>query len=111
MCRPHAVLAPMLLYLGDVIDDSLPHSSPCGNLSRQRQGHQEDVRAARVIGLRDSIEFLNVESAWDKEMTDGILSQVEVHTSLWSVRQLKVSIRTIGSWNALYWSIDSPGTL
>jgi len=82
MCRPHATRAPMLPYLGEVIDDSLPivytvrTAHQAGTYPDDEEGIAHMFELLQ-LGLRGGTEVLDVESAWDKKKTDEILSMVE----------------------------------
>mmetsp|Transcript_12708 Transcript_12708/g.18475 ORF Transcript_12708/g.18475 Transcript_12708/m.18475 type:complete len:810 (+) Transcript_12708:170-2599(+) len=82
MCRPHATRAPMLPYLGSVIDDSLPvvytvrTAHQAGTYPDDEEGIVKMFDLLQ-LGLRGAAEVLDVESAWDAQMTDAILAQVE----------------------------------
>jgi len=82
MCRPHATRAPMLPYLGGVIDDSLPVVYTVRTAHQAGTYPDDEEGIAKMfdllqLGLRGGVEVLDVESAWDKQKTDDILSQVE----------------------------------
>jgi pentafunctional AROM polypeptide len=82
LCRSHATRAPMLPLLGEVIDDSLP---VCYTVRTENQAGtfpDDQVGIGQMfdlleLGLRAGVEVLDVESAWNKERTDGILKLVE----------------------------------
>lgn len=82
MCRPHATRAPMLPYLGEVIDDSVPvvytvrTSHQAGTYPDDKDGIAKMFQLLE-LGLRGGTEVLDVESAWDPEKTNAILSMVE----------------------------------
>jgi shikimate-5-dehydrogenase/3-dehydroquinate dehydratase type I len=82
MCRPHAVRAPMLPFLGEVIDDSVPvvytvrTAHQAGTYPDDKEGIDRMFNILE-LGLRSGVEILDVESAWDEEKTDSLLKQVE----------------------------------
>lgn len=82
MCRPYAVRAPMLPFLGDVIDDAVPivytvrTAHQAGTYPDDSDGIKK-MFGILQLGLRAGVEVLDVESAWDKDMTNDILDQVE----------------------------------
>lgn len=82
LCRPHASRAPMLPLLGNVIDDALPM------VYTVRTAHQagtfpddpagiNDMFDLLELGLRNGVEVLDMESAWDKNKQDTLLKKVE----------------------------------
>lgn len=82
MCRPHAVRAPMLPFLGEVIDDSVPvvytvrTAHQAGTYPDDDEGIEKMFELLQ-LGLRAGSEVLDVESAWDKEKINHLLEQVE----------------------------------
>jgi pentafunctional AROM polypeptide len=82
MCRPHATRAPVLPYLGEVIDDSIPvvytvrTAHQAGTYPDDEEGIAKMFELLK-LGLRGGTEVLDVESAWDEKMTNEILSMVE----------------------------------
>ena len=82
LCRPHAVRAPMLPFLGDVIDDSVPvvytvrTAHQAGTYPDDEKGIEKMFDLLQ-LGLRSGVEILDVESAWDKDKTNHLLEQVE----------------------------------
>ena len=82
MCRPHAVRAPMLPFLGGVIDDSVPvvytvrTAHQAGTYPDDDEGIDKMFEILQ-LGLRAGVEVLDVESAWDKAKTNHLLEQVE----------------------------------
>ena len=82
MCRPHAVRAPMLPFLGEVIDDSVPvvftvrTAHQAGTYPDDDEGIEKMFEILQ-LGLRAGVEVLDVESAWDKEKTNCLMEQVE----------------------------------
>lgn len=82
MCRPHATRAPVLPYLGEVIDDSLPVVYTVRTAHQAGTYPDDEEGIAKMfdllqLGLRGGVEVLDVESAWDADKTDKILKQVE----------------------------------
>ena len=82
MCRPHATRAPMLPLLGEVIDDSLPVVYTVRTANQAGTYPDDDEGIAKMfdlleLSLRAGVEVLDIESAWDKEKTDELLSKVE----------------------------------
>mmetsp|Transcript_23706 Transcript_23706/g.47383 ORF Transcript_23706/g.47383 Transcript_23706/m.47383 type:complete len:963 (-) Transcript_23706:27-2915(-) len=89
LCRPHAQRAPALPFAGsDIIDNALPI------VYTVRTAHQagtwpDDEAGIRQmfdlleLGLRSAVEVLDVESAWDKQLTDKLLVRAQQrYTSL-----------------------------
>ncbi|KAL7469857.1 hypothetical protein ACHAXS_010127 [Conticribra weissflogii] len=89
LCRPFAQRAPALPFAGsDIIDDALPI------VYTVRTAHQagtwpDDEAGIRQmfdlleLGLRSAVEVLDVESAWNKHLTDRLLVKAQQrYTSL-----------------------------
>ncbi len=80
--RPHAVRAPMLPFLGNVIDDAVPvvytvrTANQAGTYPDDKAGIERMFDILH-LGLRSGVEVLDVESAWDKTKTNHLLNQVE----------------------------------
>lgn len=82
ICRPHATRAPMLPFLGEVMDDSIPIVYTVRTAHQAGTYPDDDEGIANMfellkLGLRGGTEVLDVESAWDEKKTDEILSMVE----------------------------------
>eukprot|EP00557_Chaetoceros_sp_GSL56_P006775 CAMPEP_0176494572 /NCGR_PEP_ID=MMETSP0200_2-20121128/10180_1 /TAXON_ID=947934 /ORGANISM="Chaetoceros sp., Strain GSL56" /LENGTH=855 /DNA_ID=CAMNT_0017892363 /DNA_START=25 /DNA_END=2592 /DNA_ORIENTATION=+ len=82
MCRSHATRAPMLPFLGEVIDDCLPVVYTVRTAHQAGTYPDDEEGIAKMfdllqLGLRSGVEVLDVESAWDEDKTCRILNQVE----------------------------------
>lgn len=82
MCRPHAVRAPMLPFLGDVIDDSVPVVYTVRTAHQAGTYPDDESGISRMfdllqLALRSGVEILDIESAWDEQKTSVLLDQVE----------------------------------
>jgi Shikimate 5-dehydrogenase len=82
MCRSHATRAPMLPFLGEVMDDCMPvvytvrTAHQAGTYPDDQEGITKMFELLQ-LGLRSGVEVLDVESAWDEKKTDDLLRQVE----------------------------------
>lgn len=82
MCRPHASRAPMLPLRGEVIDDVLPivytvrTAHQAGTYPDDPEGISQMFELLE-LGLRNGVEVLDMESAWDKVKQDALLKKVE----------------------------------
>lgn len=82
MCRPHATRAPMLPFLGSVIEDSMPvvytvrTAHQAGTYPDDEEGISKMFDLLH-LGLRGAVEILDVESAWDPTKTNELMNQVE----------------------------------
>jgi 3-dehydroquinate dehydratase type I len=89
MCRPHAKRAPALPFGGaSIIDDALPivytvrTAHQAGTWPDDKDGIQQMFDLLE-LGLRSGVEVLDVESAWNKSLTDKLLSKAQKrYTSL-----------------------------
>jgi shikimate-5-dehydrogenase/3-dehydroquinate dehydratase type I len=84
MCRPFAARAPMLPFLDDVIDDSLPVVYTVRTANQAGKHPDDDSGIMRMfdllrLGLRSAVEVLDVESAWNKEEQVALLESIEDH--------------------------------
>jgi pentafunctional AROM polypeptide len=81
-CRPHVVRVPALPFGGQVLEDVMPI---CYTVRTQNQAGtypDDDAGISKMFdmlewGLRGGVEVLDVESAWQKEMTDALLTTAE----------------------------------
>jgi len=81
LCRPHAQRAPALPFAGStIIDDALPivytvrTAHQAGTWPDDEAGIQQMFDLLE-LGLRSAAEVLDVESAWDAQLTDKLLHQ------------------------------------
>jgi len=82
MCRIHAGRAPMLPFLGKVIDDAIPVVYTVRTAHQAGVYPDDDEGITNMfdllqMGLRSGVEILDVESAWDYGKVDLLLSKVE----------------------------------
>jgi pentafunctional AROM polypeptide len=82
MCRSHATRAPMLPFLGEVMDDCMPVVYTVRTAHQAGTFPDDEEGIAKMfdllqLGLRSGVEVLDVESAWEEEKTNDILRQVE----------------------------------
>lgn len=81
-CRPHAVRAPMLPFAGTVIEDAMPIVYTV-RTQNQAGTYPDDLDGIDAMfdllqwGLRGGVEVLDVESAWDPERTDYLITRAE----------------------------------
>lgn len=80
--RPHAVRAPMLPFLGNVIDDAVPVVYTVRTEHQAGTYPDDDAGIAKMfdmleLGLRSGVEVLDVESTWDKSKAENLLDKVE----------------------------------
>jgi len=83
MCRPHAVRAPALPFGGGkVIEDAVPivYTVRTANQAGTWPDDEEGIKAmfqTLELGLRSGAEVLDIESAWDAQLTDKLLNKAE----------------------------------
>ena len=80
--RIHSVRAPMLPFLGSVIDDAVPVVYTVRTANQAGTYPDDDAGIDKMfdilqLGLRSGVEILDIESAWDKTKIDYLLNQVE----------------------------------
>lgn len=81
-CRPHLVRVPALPVAGQILEDVMPIVYTV-RTKHQAGTYPDDedgiVKMFDMLewGLRAGVEVLDVESAWDKEMTDALLEMAE----------------------------------
>jgi shikimate-5-dehydrogenase/3-dehydroquinate dehydratase type I len=81
-CRPFVVRVPALPFGGEVLEDVMPI---CYTVRTQNQAgtYPDDADGISKMfdllewGLRGGVEVLDIESAWNKEKTDRLLSYAE----------------------------------
>ncbi|KAL7529803.1 hypothetical protein ACHAXR_003172 [Thalassiosira sp. AJA248-18] len=83
LCRPHAQRAPVLPFAGSaIIDDALPivytvrTAHQAGTWPDDENGINKMFELLE-LGLRSGAEVLDVESAWDPQLTDKLLTKAE----------------------------------
>jgi len=89
LCRPHSQRAPGLPFAGTtIIDDALPivYTVRTANQAGTWPDDEEGIKKMfdlLELGLRSATEVLDVESAWDPQLTDKLLHQSQSrYTSL-----------------------------
>jgi len=90
LCRPYAQRAPSLPVAGGsgIIDDALPivYTVRTANQAGTWPDDEEGIKAmfdVLELGLRSGVEVLDIESAWDADLTDKLLAKAQSrYTSL-----------------------------
>ena len=81
-CKPHTVRVPALPLGGTVMDDVMPivYTVRTRNQAGTYPDDTEGIKNMFELlewGLRSGVEVLDVESAWDRSMTDALLDLAE----------------------------------
>eukprot|EP00594_Rhizosolenia_setigera_P016610 CAMPEP_0178968120 /NCGR_PEP_ID=MMETSP0789-20121207/18022_1 /TAXON_ID=3005 /ORGANISM="Rhizosolenia setigera, Strain CCMP 1694" /LENGTH=847 /DNA_ID=CAMNT_0020653903 /DNA_START=134 /DNA_END=2677 /DNA_ORIENTATION=- len=83
MCRPYATRAPALPFGTTVIDDALPvvfTVRTAGQAGTYPDKTPEDIVSMFKLlrlGIRGASEVMDIESAWDKTLTNNLLQELE----------------------------------
>mmetsp|Transcript_8195 Transcript_8195/g.10044 ORF Transcript_8195/g.10044 Transcript_8195/m.10044 type:complete len:873 (-) Transcript_8195:325-2943(-) len=86
-CRDHAIRAPGLPFGKEVMDDVLPMvytvrtKDQAGSWPDKSREDIERMFSLLKLGLRNGVEVLDVESSWDKDLTDDLLSLSENYST------------------------------
>ena len=81
-CRPYVVRVPALPFCGQVLEDVMPIVYTVRTQNQAGTYPDDEQGISKMFdmldwGLRGGVEVLDVESAWDKSMTDAILTKAE----------------------------------
>lgn len=81
-CRPHVVRSPALPVFGQILEDVMPIVYTVRTEHQAGTYPDDDEGIAKMFdildwGLRAGVECLDVESAWDREKTDALLTLSE----------------------------------
>ena len=83
MCRKYATRAPLLPFGTKVLDDTLPMvytvrtAHQAGTWPDETDKDIEDMFDLLRLGVRGATEVLDVESAWNKDLTNELLTEIE----------------------------------
>jgi len=85
-CRNHVVRVPALPFFGQVLEDVMPIVYTVRTRNQAGTYPDDEDGIAKMFdllawGLRGGVEVLDVESAWDAEKTDALLSLAETRYS------------------------------
>jgi pentafunctional AROM polypeptide len=85
-CRNHVVRVPALPFFGQVLEDVMPIVYTVRTQHQAGTYPDDEDGIAKMFdmlvwGLRGGVEILDVESAWDKQKTDDLLSLAETRYS------------------------------
>jgi len=81
-CRPHVVRSPALPVFGQILEDVMPIVYTVRTAHQAGTYPDDEDSISKMFdildwGLRAGVECLDVESAWDKEKTDALLTRAE----------------------------------
>jgi pentafunctional AROM polypeptide len=81
-CRPHVVRSPALPVFGQILEDVMPIVYTVRTAHQAGTYPDDEDGISKMFdildwGLRAGVECLDVESAWDKEKTDALLTRAE----------------------------------
>ena len=81
-CRPHVVRSPALPVFGQILEDVMPIVYTVRTEHQAGTYPDDEDGISKMFdvldwGLRGGVECLDVESAWDKEKTDALLTRAE----------------------------------
>lgn len=105
-CRPHCVRVPALSLGGIVLEDVMPivytvrTQNQAGTFPDDSAGIQRMFEMLHW-GLRAGVEVLDVESAWDKDLTDSLLTRAKERYSSQILGSEHVVGRTISMEKAV----------
>jgi shikimate-5-dehydrogenase/3-dehydroquinate dehydratase type I len=81
-CRPHVVRVPALPFGGQILEDVMPIVYTVRTQNQAGTYPDDEAGISKMFdmlewGLRGGVEVLDVESAWDKEKTESLLTKAE----------------------------------